>query len=314
MSKPTVVGLFSGIGGIELGFMQAGFEILYSNEIDRCACITYRINFINHRLVEGDICDINANTVPKTDIIVAGFPCQPFSIMGRQRGFSDPRGNMFFQITRIAEAVKPKVIFLENVKNLIYHNKGRTFITMYNALAELGYSVKYSVQNARTHGNIPQERSRTFVAAFTDYDMMNAFSFPDEIPLERSIDDIIDRSVKHSDIYYYGRESRYYETLNRKIPDKTGIYRIDDSGIANRKYIISPTLKANMGTYHDRVPIIRDDFGIRRLTPQECLALQGYPDNFIFRGIPLEVAYKQAGNTVCVPVVNRIAEQLYKAL
>lgn len=276
--------------------------------------MTYRHNFGSNTLVEGDIRSVDASDIPKADIIVAGFPCQSFSLMGYQHGFKDPRGNLFFEIARIADTMKPKIILLENVRNLIYHDNGKTFITIHNALAEMGYGIKYAVLNASTHGNIPQDRKRTFVAAFKDYDMMNAFSFPDEIKLSRGIDDIIDRSVKHSDIYYYESDSKYYDTLNRKIPDKTGIYRIDDSGVANRKYVISPTLKANMGTYPDRVPIIRDDFGIRKLTPYECLALQGFPKEFVFKGIPLEAAYKQAGNTVCVPVVKRIAERLYKVL
>lgn len=314
MSKPTVISLFTGIGGIDLGLLQSGFEIVFANEKDSYACVTYRHNFPRCNVVEGDICDIRSADVPKADIIAAGFPCQPFSVMGMQRGFRDPRGNMFFEIARLAEDIKPRVIFLENVKNLIYHDNGKTFITIYNTLAELGYSVKYSVQNASTHGNIPQDRSRTFIAAFLDYDVMNRFSFPDEIELTCMVKDIIDRSVKHSEIYYYRENNKYFELLNKKIPDKTGIYRIDDSGVANRKYIISPTLKANMGTYHDRVPIIRDDFGIRKITPHECLALQGFPKDFTFNGIPLEAAYKQAGNTVCVPVVKRIGEQLYKAL
>lgn len=314
MSKPTVISLFTGIGGIDLGLLQSGFEIVFANEKDSYACVTYCHNFPGCNMVEGDICNIRSADVPKADIIAAGFPCQPFSVMGMQRGFRDPRGNMFFEIARIAEDIKPRVIFLENVMNLIYHDNGKTFITIYNTLAELGYSVKYSVQNASTHGNIPQDRSRTFIAAFLDYDVMNRFSFPDEIELTCTVNDIIDRSVKHSEIYYYRENNKYFELLNKKIPDKTGIYRIDDSGVANRKYIILPTLKANMGTYHDRVPIIRDDFGIRKITPHECLALQGFPKDFTFNGIPLEAAYKQAGNTVCVPVVKRIGEQLYKAL
>ena len=117
---------------------------------------------------------------------------------------------------------------------------------------------------------------------------------------------------KHNDVYYYKDNNKFFDTLNRKIPDKTGIYRIDDSGVANRKYIISPTLKANMGTYPDRVPIIRDDFGIRKLTPYECLALQGFPKDYVFKNIPIEAAYKQSGNTVCVPVIRRIAENIHK--
>lgn len=313
MSK-TVVSLFSGIGGIDLGFIQAGFEVIWANELDKYACITYRHNFGSNALVEGDIRSVNATVIPKADILTAGFPCQSFSIMGYRRGFNDPRGNLFFEIARIADTMKPKIILLENVRNLIYHDNGKTFITIHNTLAEMGYGIKYAVLNASTHGNIPQDRKRTFVAAFKDYDIMNAFSFPDEIELSCGIDDIIDRSEKHSDIYYYGNDNKYYDTLNRKIPDKTGIYRIDDSGVANRKYIISLTLKANMGTYPDRVPIIRDDFGIRKLTPYECLALQGFPKEFVFKGIPIEAAYKQSGNTVCVPVVKRIAERLYKVL
>ncbi len=313
MSKPTVVSLFSGIGGIDLGFIHAGFEILWANEKDRYACITYRNNFQNN-IIEADISTIHSSMIPKCDVLTAGFPCQSFSIMGYQRGFGDPRGNLFFEIARIADKIKPKVILLENVKNLIYHDNCKTFITIFNALVELGYEVKYDVQNACTHGNIPQERSRTFVTAFTDLDMLNAFSFPKEIPLTISIDDVLDRTLKHYDDYYYKPGNRYYETLNKKIPDKTGIYRIDDSGVAMRKYVISPTLKANMGTYHDRVPIIRDNFGIRKLTPYECLALQGFPKNYVFKGIPMEAAYKQCGNTVCVPVVKRIADSIIKVL
>lgn len=311
MSK-TVVSLFSGIGGIDLGFGQAGFEVIWANEMDKYACVTYRCNFHNCELIEGDIRSISTTSIPKADIIIAGFPCQSFSIMGYQHGFNDPRGNLFFEIAHIADTVKPKIIFLENVRNLIYHDNGKTFITIHNTLAEIGYGIKYAVLNASTHGNIPQDRKRTFVAAFKDYDMMDNFSFPDETKLTCGINDIIDRSVKHNDVYYYKDNNKFFDTLNRKIPDKTGIYRIDDSGVANRKYIISPTLKANMGTYPDRVPIIRDDFGIRKLTPYECLALQGFPKDYVFKNIPIEAAYKQSGNTVCVPVIRRIAENIHK--
>lgn len=270
----TAVSLFSGIGGIDTAFMQAGFNVIWANEADKFACTTYRNNFTNN-LIEADIRTINGTNIPKADVLFGGFPCQSFSVMGYRRGFKDPRGNLFFEIVRIAETIKPKVILLENVKNLIYHDNGRTFITIHNTLAELGYFIKYEVQNARTNGNIPQERSRTFIAAFSDQNMMNKFEFPEEIPLTVNLNDIIDRSVRHNDIYYYTEKSKYYRLLNERISDKTGIYRIDDSGVAIRRYAVSPTLKANMGTYPDRVPIIRDDFGIRRLTPYECLALQG---------------------------------------
>lgn len=309
--KPKVGSLFSGIGGIDLGFERAGFEIAWANEIDAAACKTYRYNFPNTNLIEGDVRDIDPCALSDIDILVAGFPCQPFSIMGYRKGFKDPRGNLFFEISRFIDIKRPRIVFLENVQNLMEHDNGKTFLVLYNTLAQFGYSVKYKVINA-TDVNISQNRARIFIVAFLDIEDCDCFTFPESVPLETTIDDIIDRSVKHDDVYYYGSESRYFKQLNAKIVDKTGIYRIDDSGIATRKWDICPTLKANMGTYHDRVPIIRDDYGIRKLTPMECLAFQGFPRDFAFKGISLESAYKQCGNTVCVPVIKEIAKNIQK--
>ena len=310
MDKPTVVSLFSGIGGIDLAFEQAGFEVVWANELDRFACVTYRHNFPQNCLVEDYIRGVDKSSVPKADVIVAGFPCQSFSVMGYQRGFNDARGNLFFEIIAIAEHIKPKVIFLENVRNLINHDNGRTFLTIFNCLSKIGYFVKYTVQSPHTHANIPQERNRTFIAAFSDYDMMSKFSFPGEMPLTCNLSSVFDHSVRQHDYFYYKPTSKYFDLLNKRIPDTTGMYRIDDSGVAMRKYVISPTLKANMGTYPDRVPVIRDNYGIRKITPLECLALQGFPPDFGFKDIPIEQAYKQCGNTVCVPVVKRIADNI----
>lgn len=219
----------------------------------------------------------------------------------------------FFEIARFIDVKRPKVVFLENVKNLMEHDNGKTFLVIYNTLAQFNYSVKYKVINA-TDVNIPQNRARIFIVAFRDIEDCDKFSFPQYTPLEATIDDVINRSIKHDDIYYYGSESRYFKELNAKIVDKTGIYRIDDSGIATRKWEICPTLKANMGTYHDRVPIIRDDFGIRMLTPMECLAFQGYPKKYTFKGVSLKSAYKQCGNTVCVPIIKSIAAKLFELM
>lgn len=313
MDKVKVGSLFSGIGGIDLGFEQAGFEIAWANDFDAAACKTYRNNFPSTILIEDDVRNINPCALSDIDVLVAGFPCQPFSVMGYRRGFNDPRGNLFFEIARFIDVKRPKVVFLENVKNLMEHDNGKTFLVIYNALAQFGYSVKYKVINA-TDVNIPQNRARIFIVAFRDIEDCDKFSFPQYTPLETTIDDVIDRSIKHDDIYYYGSESRYFKKLNAKIVDKTGIYRIDDSGIATRKWEICPTLKANMGTYHDRVPIIRDDFGIRMLTPMECLAFQGYPKKYTFKGVSLKSAYKQCGNTVCVPIIKSIAVKLFELM
>lgn len=313
MDKVKVGSLFSGIGGIDLGFEQAGFEIAWANDFDAAACKTYRNNFPSTILIEDDVRNINPCALSDIDVLVAGFPCQPFSVMGYRRGFNDPRGNLFFEIARFIDVKRPKVVFLENVKNLMEHDNGKTFLVIYNALAQFGYSVKYKVINA-TDVNIPQNRARIFIVAFRDIEDCDKFSFPQYTPLEATIDDVIDRSIKHDDIYYYGSESRYFKELNAKIVDETGIYRIDDSGIATRKWEICPTLKANMGTYHDRVPIIRDDFGIRMLTPMECLAFQGYPKKYTFKGVSLKSAYKQCGNTVCVPIIKSIAAKLFELI
>ena len=310
MMKIKIASLFSGIGGIDLAFKQAGAEVVWANDVDTYACKIYRHNFGNDFLVERDIRDANAETMPDFDILTAGFPCQSFSIMGRQRGFSDPRGNLFFEIARVIKVKKPPIVFLENVKNLMSHDKGSTFLTIYNTLAELGYTVKYKVMNATEYGNLPQERARIFLVAMRDTEMLERFDFPYEIPLTTGINDIIDRADQKHEIYYYKLGNKYYDKLNERITDKSNIYRIDDSGIATRAWNPCPTLKANMGTYPDRVSVVRDDFGIRKLTPYECLAFQGFPSDYRLPNIPLNPIYKSIGNTVPVPVVQRIAEKL----
>jgi len=230
--------------------------------------------------------------------------------MGNKKGFADPRGTMYYEILRVIDKIKPQIVFLENVKNLVQHDNGRTFITIYSTLAERGYGVKYSIQGAHTHANIPQYRDRIFLVAFLDYEKLEKFSFPDEIPLTKKVSDIVDFNTATDENFYYNESSKYYKTLNARMTDKDAIYRIDDSGIAKRPWKICPTLKANMGTYHDRVPLIRDISGIRKLTPADCLALQGFPKEYSFPEIPMNEIYKQLGNTVCVPVVRCIAKRL----
>ena len=217
---------------------------------------------------------------------------------------------MYFEILRVIDVKRPPIVLLENVKNLVQHDDGRTFQTIYNTLAERGYGVKYAVLGANTHANIPQYRDRIFIAAFLDYEKLERFRFLDEIPLTKSVNDLIDKEMPAEQSYYYGTGSKYYETLLKRMTDDTVIYRIDDSGVAMRAWQICPTLKANMGTYHDRVPLIRDLYGIRKLTPEDCLALQGFPTEFGFPNIPLNEMYKQLGNTVCVPVIAGIARRI----
>lgn len=250
MKRLTAASMFAGIGGICLGFRQAGFDIVWANEKDNAACHTYRYNFGSILLRECDIKTVNAIDIPDMDVLTAGFPCQPFSVAGKQKGFCDPRGSLFFEIARIAEVKRPKVIFLENVSNLT-----------------------------------------------------------------STLDSIINRHEKKHDIYYYPKGSKVIEKYGNQIKDVHYIYRISDKGLIRVRDHFCPTLTANMGTYPDRVPIVCDDYGIRRLTLRECLNFQGFPQDFRFPNtITIHDAYKQIGNSVCVPVIRRIAKEIFQTL
>lgn len=309
-----VASMFSGIGGIDLAFQQAGFDVVWANEFDKDAAKTYRHNFGGEHLVEDDIRNINPSSIPDFDVLVAGFPCQPFSKMGFQKGFKDPRGNLFFEIARIVQSKLPRAIFLENVANLLEHDDGKTFLTIYNALVPFGYKFKYQVMDAMEYGNIPQQRTRIFIVAFLEDVICDRFSFPDKIELTVDMNQLLDRHSKHNVCYYYNESSQYFGELQKIVTDKKALYKIYDSGVSRKKHYFCPALTANMGTYPDRVPIIIDDYGIRKITPYECLALQGFPKSYRFPKIPLESAYKQCGNSVVVPVIRRIAKKIKTVL
>ena len=304
--KPKVCSLFAGIGGIDLAFEQAGFEIVWANEIDKDACSTYRHNFPNTVLVEDDIRNIDAENIPDFDVLTAGFPCQSFSVCGNRKGFADERGNLFFEIMRIADKKKPEIIFLENVLNLTEHDNGKTFNRIHNELCESDYIIRYLIADACDYG-IPQHRTRTYIVAFKDEEMCNKFRFPKEQVLNKRIFDIIDRSIMADERFYLNVNSWQYKKILNAITDENQIYRFSDYGIQKGKDGISFTLKANMGTWYNRVPIIKDDFGIRTITPKECLALQGFPYTFEFPNILMKNMYKQCGNSVVVSVIRRIA-------
>ena len=308
-----VCSLFAGIGGIDLAFKQSGFEVVWANEFDKDACKAYRYNFPDTLLSECDIRKVNAEDIPDFDILAAGFPCQSFSVCGNKKGFEDERGNLFFEIMRFADEKKPEIIFLENVANLTEHDNGKTFNRIHNELSERNYYIRYIIADACNYG-IPQHRTRTYIVAFKNFEMCNRFNFPEEQPLKKHIFDIIDRSKKADERFYIDENSSQYRKLKKKITDKNQIYRFSDYGIQKSKGGISFTLKANMGTWYNRVPIIKDDFGIRTITPKECLALQGFPATFEFPDIPIKSMYKQCGNTVVAPIIQNIAKKLYELI
>ncbi len=307
----TVGSMFAGIGGICLGFKQAGFDIIWANEKDAAACKTYRHNFGNEYLVEGDINKIDKTQIPHFDVLTAGFPCQPFSLAGPHKGFEDKRGHLFFQIVEVAKIARPKIIFLENVANLIDHDNGRTFITMFNALSDLNYILRYRNISSHEYGDTPQTRNRTYIVAFDDELMCERFLYPEPLTLTTKIFDIIHKDIKQKDVYYYNPNDKIWTCLISKVTRTDSLYRIHDSGIHLAKEYTCPTLTASMGTRDDRVPVLMDNYGYRKLTVNECLQFQKFPSSFSFPiGTTIQDAYKQIGNSVCVTVIYRIAEQI----
>ena len=283
-------------------------EIVWANEIDKDACKTYRHNFHDTILFKCDIRKTKASSTPDFDILTASFPCQFFSLCGNKKGFEDERGNLFFEIMRFADEKKPEIIFLEDVANLTEYDNGKTFNRLHNELSERDYYIRYIIADACNYG-IPQHRTRTYIVAFKDFEMCNKFKFPEEQPLKKHIFDVINRSICADDKFYLYEKSVHYKRTKAAITDENQIYRFSDYGIQKSKGGISFTLKANMGTWYNRVPIIKDNFGIRIIPTKECLTLQGFPPSFDFPNIPLKSMYKQCGNTVVVPFIEKNCEK-----
>ena len=185
-------------------------------------------------------------------------------------------------------------------------------MTVYNTLVPFGYTFKYRVMDAMEYGNVPQHRSRIFIVAFLDYQKCEKFEFPEQIRRTVFLNDILQRNVKHDYSYYLKPSDPNYDFLIKLVSNKSQIYKYYESLKAYKAYRVCPTLLANMGSYPDSIPIILDDYGIRKITPYECLALQGFPNGYRFPKIPMASAYKQCGNSVVVPVIRRIAENIKK--
>lgn len=315
MAKYKVVSLFAGIGGICIGFKQAGFDIVWANELDANACKTYRHNLGNDYLCEGDIRKISSDSIPSFDILVAGFPCQPFSIAGKQQGFEDYRGTLFFEIARIIKSKNPNIIFLENVANLIEHDNENTFLVIHRVLSQLGYTIRYATLLANKYGNVPQTRNRVYIVAFKHLIDSDIFEFPQELELSITIGDIVKIHEQKPDVYYYKNNESIYAQLENTIKEKGRIYNMHNGSVRKTRYPLCPTLVASMGTRKNRVPVILDDYGYRRLTLRECLDFQGFPSDFYFpNSITIWDAYKQIGNSVCVPLIRRIAENIKRVM
>lgn len=322
--KPTFVDLFSGIGGFRLGFEQAGFECLLSSEINDSCREVYKTNFGDFPL--GDITQIPLDIIPKHDVLTAGFPCQPFSICGKKKGFADIRGTLFFHICEIIDAKKPKVVLLENVKHLIHHDKGNTLNVIIGALEELGYLVDFKLLNANNF-SVPQNRERIIIFAthkkrfyfnqcyfkrqtkkLYDYlDTDGAFEFLDkdeytliEHPVLQKQSGLIFVGYRNKSIWKTGiRENT--EHLSRVHRQPNRIYSVLGT---------HPTLPSqeSSGRFFIYLP---DKNTVRKMTIKECYRIMGFPEYFKIHSSKAE-AYKQIGNSVCIPMIKELATQIIK--
>jgi cytosine-specific methyltransferase nlaX len=302
-----IVDLFAGIGGIRLGFEQAFGDVhcVFTSEIDKYAVTTYKANFRDANIF-GDIKQIDENDVPDHDILLAGFPCQPFSQAGLKKGFTDTRGTLFFDIERILLAKQPKAFLLENVKQLKGHDKGRTFKTIIDHLTNAGYKVFYEILKARDFG-VPQNRERIYIVGFLDHSINFEFPKPTNLPTRVGdiLDDIVDEKYTISDKLWSGHKRR--KELN-KLNGKGFGY-----GLFNKESAYTNTISARYYKDGSEILIEQENKNPRKLTPREAARLQGFPEEYV---IPVSdaQAYKQFGNSVAVPVIKAIATEIKKAL
>ncbi len=311
------IDLFAGIGGFRIAMQNVGGKCVYTSEWNADAKITYKANF--GEVPFGDITkDYTKNYIPNNfDVLCAGFPCQAFSIAGYRKGFHDTRGTLFFDLEKIIETKRPKVVFLENVKNLVSHDNGNTFKIILEILEQkLGYKVFTKILNSATHANVPQNRERIFIIGFDPNKVPNYkdFNFPKDIPLTKTIHDVLEKG-KQADNLYYKKDHPYYPELVKTITSKDTIYQWRRVYVRENKSNVCPTLTANMGAGGHNVPLILDDYGIRKLTPKECFAFQGYPmDKYILPNIANSKLYMQAGNSVTTTLIERISKEILKVL
>ena len=297
----TFIDLFAGIGGLRLGFM--GNKCVFSSEWDKYAQITYQFNF-GHK-PSGDITKIKEKDIPKFDMLLAGFPCQPFSHAGLKKGFGDSRGTLFFDVARIIKHHKPKVVFLENVKGFKNHDQGNTFKVIQNTLQDMGYKVYAKVLNARDFG-VPQNRERIYIIGFLD-DV--DFDFPKPLKVKVKLGDILDRNVDEkytiSNKLWAGHRRRKKE--HERKGNGFGYCLFDKDS----EY--TSTISARYYKDGSEILINQSKKNPRKLIPREAARLQGFPESY---KIPVSdtQAYKQFGNSVAVPVIKQLAKSINMAL
>lgn len=305
------IDLFSGTGAFSYILEQNGHECVFANDMINESKEIYDLNMDVDVFKLKDLNKMNIKKIPKHDILCGGFPCQPFSIAGKQEGFDDERSNVFWQILNILKLRKPKIIILENVKNLTTHDKGKTFRVITKNLKDVGYHLKYKVLNTCDITDIPQHRERIYIVGFLNKKDYEKFNLDFDIVENRDISEFLEQNIE--DKYYYTKKLKVYDEVKKNVTKHVNtntVYQYRRYYVRENKSNLCPTLTANMGGGGHNVPIIKDDHGIRKLTPRECFNLQGFPKTYKLPEVSDSKLYKLAGNAVTLGVIKLIIDKL----
>ena len=319
--------LFAAMGGFAKAFQKVGADVKWANEVDRFAVDTFKLNFPKVRCLHKPVEDltVRGDKLEPVDILTAGFPCQPFSVAGEKLGFQDDRGLLFLDIIRILREFgknKPTILLLENVKNFRTHDAGRTFKRVQKEIQRAGYwfsEKDAQILNTATHTNIPQNRERVFMVAMsTAVFPCNSFKFPEPLPpgSTRPVRAFLDLKRKAPDECYFDPSSQYHPLFVEAMEsgDPWAVYQLRRNYVRENMSGECFTLMANMGDGGHNDPVIKDRWGIRKLTRRECARLQGYSDVKFPKGMSRSQLGKQIGNSVTVPLVVRLAKNCLNEL
>ena len=307
----TLVDLFSGTGAFSYAFHKTNkVSTIFANDMLDSSEEIFNLNN-NITLTKKNLIDVNDKDIPKSHILTAGFPCQPFSIAGMQKGFDDERSNVFWKILSIIKHNSPEIVILENVKNLQSHDNGKTFKIIIENLEKLNYYIKFSILNTCKITGIPQNRERIYIVCFKNKSLYDKFDFDfPEVEL-KPVSQFLETEIPEK--YYYNNSTVIYDELKKNVLKHVStntIYQYRRYYVRENKNNVCPTLTANMGTGGHNVPIILDDKGIRKFTPRECFNLQGFPIDYTLPAINIGKLYSLSGNAVSIPVVELIAKRL----
>ena len=307
------VDLFAGTGAFSHVLDKYGYNCVLANDMINESQLIYNLNIDANTFVLNDLNEINVNDIPKHDILCGGFPCQPFSIAGKKKGFDDKRSNVFWKIIEILKKHTPSIIILENVKNLTSHDKGKTFNVIKTQLEAIGYKLKYEVLDTCKITNVPHHRERIYIVGFLDKKKFNNFNFDFDTCKNKQISAFLEKSIPNK--YYYTDKLKVFDEVKKTVVkhiNTNTVYQYRRYYVRENKSNCCPTLTANMGSGGHNVPLIKDDNGIRKLTPRECFNLQGFNKKYKLPPLSDSKLYKLAGNAVSVPVVELIVNKITK--